>query len=279
MKTKWVQMILTIYPTAYELYWAFPNIMLCKKFKLFPSNRTAILTLKNNRFELTEHVKGINWGFRFRKFNEGLYRQVAYYHSLFLKFTDNLGFSILEHRRTHEDFRKSDIMEVKKSKLPIKQLSLALEKPHESHSKNSAGPNFSFAPERVTTADFGQSPQDRVSQISINDTPLGSQDYTKISHGTQNTSEMSSIFSLGVGERLSSLVKQKIEEKEFWNKMHHKEKRDIDEKLVLTRLVEIAEKVKFMLIYARKSRMVMAEIISKLRAGDYFWDYQFYEKC
>lgn len=90
---------------------------------------------------------------------------------------------------------------------------------------------------------------------------------------------MSSIFSLGVGERLESLVKQKIKEKEFWNKMHHKEKRDIDEKLVLTRLVEIAEKVKFMLIYARKSRMVMAEIISKLRAGDYFWDYQFYEKC
>jgi hypothetical protein len=114
-------MILTIYPTAYELYWAFPGIMLCKKFKLFPSNRTAILTLKNNRFELIEHVKGINWGFRFRKFNEGLYRQVAYYHSLFLKFTDNLGFSVLEHGRTHENFRKSDIMEVKKSKLPIKQ--------------------------------------------------------------------------------------------------------------------------------------------------------------
>ena len=100
------------------MFWAFPNIMLNKKFKIYPSKRIA--TCEQQHYY--DAVEAINWKFRARKFEEGLYKQVLYYHDLYLKYTDNLVYQLEKHKKLHKNFCTTDIMDIKRSKLPIRLL-------------------------------------------------------------------------------------------------------------------------------------------------------------
>lgn len=246
VKTKYLQMIATLYPGAYKLYWAFPNIMLNKKFKIFPNERIATCKIDQFYSELNE----INWKHRQFDFERRFYNQILYSYRTFQKFSENGTQITLQLREFDCKFNKRNMLKIKRARLPIKFL-----KSEQANTKYMQL-NYECTPVKNTNLCKRRESFDRTINCNKQECNIPN-----------------------IKDRLKKICESKIKENEYWCKINKKYKHDINNRLVLSKQLEILEKIKFMFVCARKSRLFLHQVIEKLKSCDQFYDGEFYTKC